>query len=93
MLILFNLINNKCTIFVIISRLVKKHNLYLYSACMISSCVAGGGVLAHTILGVAWSETSGQIRYLILDPHYTGAEDLGVITDKVLQFCFCMLRD
>lgn len=47
------------------------------------SCVAGGGVLAHTILGVAWSETTGQIRYLILDPHYTGAEDLGVITDKV----------
>lgn len=42
----------------------------------------GGGVLAHTILGVAWSETTGQIRYLILDPHYTGAEDLGIITDK-----------
>ncbi|KAG7485398.1 hypothetical protein JOB18_009685 [Solea senegalensis] len=42
----------------------------------------GGGVLAHTILGVSWSETSGQIRFLILDPHYTGAEDLQVITDK-----------
>ncbi|XP_029910765.1 ufm1-specific protease 2 isoform X1 [Myripristis murdjan] len=42
----------------------------------------GGGVLAHTILGVAWSETTGQIRYLILDPHYTGSEDLQVITDK-----------
>ncbi|XP_056227867.1 ufm1-specific protease 2 [Seriola aureovittata] len=42
----------------------------------------GGGVLAHTILGVAWSETTGQIRYLILDPHYTGAEDLQLITDK-----------
>ncbi|CAL8332824.1 unnamed protein product [Lota lota] len=42
----------------------------------------GGGVLAHTILGVAWSETTGQIRYLILDPHYTGAEDLQVVTDK-----------
>lgn len=53
---------------------------------MISPCVAGGGVLAHTILGVAWSETTGQIRYLILDPHYTGAEDLGVITDKVQSF-------
>ncbi|KAK3507629.1 hypothetical protein QTP70_031677 [Hemibagrus guttatus] len=43
----------------------------------------GGGVLAHTILGVAWSETSGQIRFLILDPHYTGGEDLQTITDKV----------
>ncbi|XP_037530823.1 ufm1-specific protease 2 [Nematolebias whitei] len=42
----------------------------------------GGGVLAHTILGVAWSETTGQIRYLILDPHYTGGEDLQVITEK-----------
>ncbi|XP_017275604.1 ufm1-specific protease 2 [Kryptolebias marmoratus] len=42
----------------------------------------GGGVLAHTILGVAWSETTGQIRYLILDPHYTGGEDLQVVTDK-----------
>ncbi|XP_061839970.1 ufm1-specific protease 2 [Nerophis lumbriciformis] len=42
----------------------------------------GGGVLAHTILGVAWSETTGMIRFLILDPHYTGAEDLQVITDK-----------
>lgn len=42
----------------------------------------GGGVLAHTILGVAWSEISGQIRFLILDPHYTGGEDLQIITDK-----------
>ncbi|XP_039606927.1 ufm1-specific protease 2 [Polypterus senegalus] len=42
----------------------------------------GGGVLAHTILGVAWSETTGQIKYLILDPHYTGAEDLNTILDK-----------
>ncbi|KAJ8280908.1 hypothetical protein GJAV_G00060840 [Gymnothorax javanicus] len=42
----------------------------------------GGGVLAHTILGVLWNETTGQIRFLILDPHYTGEEDLQVITDK-----------
>ncbi|NXP89821.1 UFSP2 protease, partial [Passerina amoena] len=42
----------------------------------------GGGVLAHTILGVAWNETTGQIKYLILDPHYTGGEDLHVILEK-----------
>ncbi|XP_057187674.1 ufm1-specific protease 2 isoform X1 [Triplophysa rosa] len=42
----------------------------------------GGGVLAHTILGVAWSEITGQIRFLILDPHYTGGEDLQIIIDK-----------
>uniref|UniRef100_A0A6A7FZS6 Probable Ufm1-specific protease 2 n=1 Tax=Hirondellea gigas TaxID=1518452 RepID=A0A6A7FZS6_9CRUS len=39
----------------------------------------GGGVLAHTILGVAWDPESGDISYLILDPHYTGAEDLTTI--------------
>ncbi|XP_029442781.1 ufm1-specific protease 2 isoform X2 [Rhinatrema bivittatum] len=42
----------------------------------------GGGVLAHTILGVAWNETTGHIRFLILDPHYTGAEDLQLILEK-----------
>lgn len=52
-------------------------------AMLVVSCPAGGGVLAHTILGVAWSETTGDIRYLILDPHYTGAEDLQVIAEKV----------
>ncbi|XP_036911072.1 ufm1-specific protease 2 isoform X1 [Sturnira hondurensis] len=42
----------------------------------------GGGVLAHTILGVAWNENTGQIKFLILDPHYTGAEELQVILEK-----------
>ncbi|XP_050648555.1 ufm1-specific protease 2 isoform X3 [Macaca thibetana thibetana] len=42
----------------------------------------GGGVLAHTILGIAWNEITGQIKFLILDPHYTGAEDLQVILEK-----------
>lgn len=44
---------------------------------------SGGGVLAHTILGVAWNEITGHIRFLILDPHYTGAEDLHIILEKV----------
>lgn len=39
--------------------------------------------MAHTILGVAWNEITGQIKYLILDPHYTGGEDLHVILEKV----------
>lgn len=47
------------------------------------SLFLGGGVLAHTILGVTWNETTGQIKFLILDPHYTGAEDLQVILEKV----------
>lgn len=45
--------------------------------------ILGGGVLAHTILGVAWNEITGHIKYLILDPHYTGGEDLHVILEKV----------
>nr|XP_002129227.1 ufm1-specific protease 2 [Ciona intestinalis] len=42
----------------------------------------GGGVLAHTILGVCFSETTGQTHFLILDPHYTGGEDIQVIQSK-----------
>ncbi|KAM8939439.1 ufm1-specific protease 2 [Pelodytes ibericus] len=42
----------------------------------------GGGVLAHTILGVTWSEYTGDIKFLILDPHYKGSEDLQIILEK-----------
>jgi hypothetical protein len=36
----------------------------------------GGGVLAYTLLGVYFNETTGDCAFLILDPHYTGGEDL-----------------
>ena len=36
----------------------------------------GGGVLAYTLLGVDFNERTGQCAFLILDPHYTGADDL-----------------
>nr|CAD7432727.1 unnamed protein product [Timema monikensis] len=42
----------------------------------------GGGVLAHTILGVDYDSSSGNVRFLILDPHYTGREDLTAILNK-----------
>ena len=42
----------------------------------------GGGQLAFTLLGVHWDPTSGDIRYLIMDPHYTGADDLAQIQPK-----------
>ena len=42
----------------------------------------GGGVYAHTILGVAWDEATGDTKWLILDPHYTGAEDIKTIHSK-----------
>ena len=47
---------------------------------------SGGGVLAHTILGVHFNESSGELKFLILDPHYTGGEDLKTIQDKVKGF-------
>ncbi|XGW28693.1 hypothetical protein V3C99_008466 [Haemonchus contortus] len=42
----------------------------------------GGGQLAHTILGVDFDENSGDCAFLVLDPHYTGSEDLKVVLSK-----------
>ncbi|ALC44715.1 CG16979 [Drosophila busckii] len=42
----------------------------------------GGGVLAHTIIGIDYCVQTGQAKFLILDPHYTGADDLGTIQSK-----------
>ncbi|KAJ7945771.1 Peptidase C78, ubiquitin fold modifier-specific peptidase 1/ 2 [Quillaja saponaria] len=36
----------------------------------------GGGVLAYTLLGIDYNEGSGDCAFLILDPHYTGTDDL-----------------
>lgn len=36
----------------------------------------GGGVLAYTLLGVDYNSATGDCAYLILDPHYTGSDDL-----------------
>jgi len=42
----------------------------------------GGGVYAHTILGVAYDEPTDKCSWLILDPHYTGTEDIKTIISK-----------
>ncbi|XP_050091021.1 ufm1-specific protease 2 [Anopheles aquasalis] len=43
----------------------------------------GGGVLAHTILGVSVdADDEGRTKFLILDPHYTGADELGTVLSK-----------
>lgn len=41
----------------------------------------GGGVLAYTLLGVDYNEASGDSAFLILDPHYTGTDDLKKIVN------------
>lgn len=42
----------------------------------------GGGVLAHTILGIDHNAETNELKFLILDPHYTGTEDLHTIQTK-----------
>lgn len=41
----------------------------------------GGGVLAYTLLGVDYNEESGDCAFLILDPHYTGNDELKKIVN------------
>ena len=43
----------------------------------------GGGVLAWTLLGVAVDEKKPEnSQFLILDPHYKGADKIDKISDK-----------
>lgn len=39
----------------------------------------GGGVLAYTLLGVSYNEQTGECAFLILDPHYTGEDDISKV--------------
>ncbi|XP_022909674.1 ufm1-specific protease 2 [Onthophagus taurus] len=50
-----------------------------------SPVMIGGGVLAHTILGVDCNHDNGNVKFLILDPHYVGGEDL----DKIINKGYC----
>lgn len=48
----------------------------------------GGGVLAYTLLGIDYNSRTGEAAFLILDPHYTGVDDLHRIHKgavKILQ--------
>jgi len=60
----------------------KGRELSLHFANQGTPVMIGGGVLAHTIIGVDFNQDSGDVRFLILDPHYTGGEDLAVIQKK-----------
>jgi hypothetical protein len=45
----------------------------------------GGGNLAFTLLGIHYNEFTGDVAFLILDPHYTGPEDLEIIQTNQIQ--------
>lgn len=49
------------------------------SACGCPYLQIGGGVLAYTLLGISHNDKTGECAFLILDPHYTGSEDLSRI--------------
>ena len=53
----------------------------MISLIMIWFLNAGGGVLAYTLLGVDYNEASGDCAFLLLDPHYTGSDDLKKIVN------------
>ncbi|XP_014259814.1 ufm1-specific protease 2-like [Cimex lectularius] len=42
----------------------------------------GGGQLAHTIIGTHFNREEGEIRFLVLDPHYIGKDDIKSIQSK-----------
>ncbi len=44
-----------------------------------SPIMIGGGVLAYTLIGIDWCEFTGNCAFLILDPHYTGRDDLKAV--------------
>jgi hypothetical protein len=41
-------------------------------------------MLAFTILGVDYNDKSGDCQFLILDPHYTGADELRAVQSKAV---------
>ena len=47
-----------------------------------SPIMVGGGLLAYTMLGVAFDQRTGEAAFLILDPHYTGGEDIKAIQPR-----------
>jgi len=60
----------------------KARELLIHFQTQGSPVMIGGGVYAHTILGIAWDQASGDCSWLVLDPHYTGSEDLKTILGK-----------
>lgn len=60
----------------------KGAELSMHFETMGTPIMIGGGVYAHTILGVDYNNQTGELKFLILDPHYTGADDLTIIQNK-----------
>lgn len=44
--------------------------------------MVGGGKFAYTILGVDYDKVKGECKFLILDPHFSGEDDIKTIINK-----------
>ena len=44
---------------------------------------AAGACLAFTIVGVEYNDQTGKSKFLIMDPHYCGADSLEAVQGKV----------
>ena len=60
----------------------KGRDLYQHFLTQGTPVMIGGGVLAHTIVGVVFNEDTGDIRFLIVDPHFTGSDNLKTVQSK-----------
>ncbi|XP_058749103.1 probable Ufm1-specific protease [Vicia villosa] len=63
----------------------KCRELALHFETQSTPIMIGGGVLAYTLLGVDYNDATGDCAFLILDPHYTGTDDL----KKVINGGWC----
>jgi Ufm1-specific protease 2 len=60
----------------------KGRDLILHFETHGTPIMIGGGVYAYTILGVEYDRVKGKSMFLILDPHYNGADDIKTIISK-----------
>ncbi|CAJ0928709.1 unnamed protein product, partial [Mesorhabditis belari] len=60
----------------------KARELQIHFESVGSPVMIGGNMLAHTILGVDFDENTGECRFLVLDPHYTGIDDVNTVINK-----------
>ena len=60
----------------------KGRDLYQHFLTQGTPVMIGGGVLAHTIVGVLFNEDTGDTRFLIVDPHFTGSDNLKTVQSK-----------
>ncbi|KDO27195.1 hypothetical protein SPRG_07444 [Saprolegnia parasitica CBS 223.65] len=60
----------------------RAHDLALHFESQGTPVMMGGASMAYTLLGVDIHASTGDVAFLILDPHYTGPDDLVTIQTK-----------